>query len=496
MSFQQTPASGNVLQHLRFLASRINIGVLWVYVAAQFLVAFFSGSGIGIALGFGIAFSLIPTVFWLRDPSGLMTRGMVAAGLACHWMLLIYAASFLPDAFVLEAHMMYFITNMLILPYFCWGALAVVTAIPAVHHLILSFAYPMLVWPSSGYALAHFGTHVFYVLITVAITGWIIHTILGVFATNTEALHNIQEERLRSEELARQQHAQENSAMQERQQALNSLSGRFQSMTQRVVDVLAHSAHDLRDQATGVSKAAQAATREAQRTADVFTHASHNVSAVASATEQLTRSIQEIGNQVSQSSRIANDAVAEVERTNSTVESLVSAAQKIGEVVKLINDIASQTNLLALNATIEAARAGEAGKGFAVVASEVKNLANQTAKATEEISSQITEMQSATTGAAEAIKGIGGTIGRINSVVSSIATAVEQQGAATREIVHNVESATAGTREAGGGIEHVIHAVEDAGRTADQMIHSSESLSHQAANLREEVESLIAQAHK
>src|SRR5262249_38124055 len=158
-------------------------------------------------------------------------------------------------------------------------------------------------------------------------------------------------------------------------------------------------------------------------------------------------SISEISRQVNQSATIANKAVAEAERTNGQVQSLAEAAEKIGEVVKLISEIANQTNLLALNATIEAARAGETGKGFPGVASEVKNLATQTAKATEEIGAQISAIQSATTSSVEAIQGIGTIIGEINNVATSIASAVEEQGAATREIARNIQQAAVGTQE-------------------------------------------------
>jgi methyl-accepting chemotaxis protein len=213
---------------------------------------------------------------------------------------------------------------------------------------------------------------------------------------------------------------------------------------------------------------------------------------VATATEELSSSIAEITRQVTQSARIAGQAVEESSRTTSTVRGLAEGAAKIGDVVKLINDIAGQTNLLALNATIEAARAGEAGKGFAVVAAEVKNLATQTAKATEEIAAQVGMIQQATGNSVAAIEGIGGTIGQINEIATTIASAVEEQGAATQEISRNVQQASAGTQEVSSNIGGVSQAAAETGAAASQVLSAADELSRQAETLRKEVGTFLA----
>lgn len=205
-------------------------------------------------------------------------------------------------------------------------------------------------------------------------------------------------------------------------------------------------------------------------------------------TEELSSSVTEIGRQASQSSAIAGQAVSEASRTNVTVQGLSSAAVKTGDVVNLISDIASQTNLLALNATIEAARAGDAGRGFAVVANEVKSPASQTAKATDEISSQVAAMQGATS---DAVEKIGGTISSIHGIATSIASAVEQQGAATREIARNVQQAAEGNGQVSHNIVGVNQAAAEAELAADQVLQSADELSRQSAKLRVDVDQFL-----
>jgi methyl-accepting chemotaxis protein len=213
---------------------------------------------------------------------------------------------------------------------------------------------------------------------------------------------------------------------------------------------------------------------------------------VAAASEQLSASISEISQQVARAASIAGRAVEETKQTDGTVQGLATAAQKIGEVVKLINDIAGQTNLLALNATIEAARAGEAGKGFAVVASEVKSLANQTAKATEDISAQIAAVQAVTKDAVDAIKRIGGTIGEVSAVATSIASAVEEQGAATQEITRNTHEAASRTKDVSGHIAGVSDGAQATGAAAQGVKSAAEALGAQAERLRAQVNDFLA----
>ncbi|MGH6742629.1 MAG: methyl-accepting chemotaxis protein, partial [Bradyrhizobium sp.] len=220
--------------------------------------------------------------------------------------------------------------------------------------------------------------------------------------------------------------------------------------------------------------------------------ASTNVQSVASATEELSSSVNEISRQVQESARIANEAVGQARGTTERVSELSKAASRIGDVVDLINTIAGQTNLLALNATIEAARAGEAGRGFAVVASEVKALAEQTAKATGEIGQQISGIQAATQDSVGAIKEISGTIEKLSEISSTIAAAIEEQGAATQEISRNVQQAAQGTQQVSSNVTEVQRGASETGSASSQVLSAAQTLSSDSNRLKLEVDKFLA----
>ncbi|MEY9124997.1 methyl-accepting chemotaxis protein [Bradyrhizobium yuanmingense] len=277
----------------------------------------------------------------------------------------------------------------------------------------------------------------------------------------------------------------------ERAARMEAKIAQFESTVRSALDNLAQSANSMQSTAQSMSNTADQSNALVNAVASAAEETSVNVQTVSAGTEQLSSSIQEISRQVVTSAEIAKKAVDEAGATDATVQSLADSASRISVVVDLIQTIASQTNLLALNATIEAARAGEAGRGFAVVASEVKSLASQTAKATDEIRTQIASMQDVTTCAVGAIQGIGRIIGEINDVTTTIAAAVEEQGAATREIARNIQHAAGGTSEVSSNIVGVSTASAEAGAAATEVLGASDALRREADMLRGEIDAFL-----
>lgn len=273
-----------------------------------------------------------------------------------------------------------------------------------------------------------------------------------------------------------------------RKDAIASAKDRFNAL----ITTLTAASRDLTGTAERLSSNTDNSMRLAGVVADASSNASSNVQTVAAATEQLASSVREISRQVADSSRVASDAVEQANRTNARINSLSQAANRIGDVVKLITSVAEQTNLLALNATIEAARAGDAGRGFAVVAQEVKALASQTAKATDEIGSQIAGMQAATQEAVSSIKTIGATIDQISAITTAIASSIDEQGKATQDISQNIQSAATRTSQVADTIAEVSKSSVETGAVSGHLLASAKSLSDDTARLESDIDGFLS----
>jgi methyl-accepting chemotaxis protein len=303
---------------------------------------------------------------------------------------------------------------------------------------------------------------------------------LGAFKHNA-----VEKQRIEAEQSGR------NAQAATRQQAIESHIAVFESQMRETLDALGGASHQMGETSSSMSAVSEQTNAQIQLAARASGEASMNVQSVASASEELSASINDISRQVTHAAGIATRAVNQARETDGTVQGLAQTAGRIGEVVELINNIAGQTNLLALNATIEAARAGEAGKGFSVVASEVKSLANQTAKATEEISQQIAAVQKVAGEAMNAIKAIGGTIGEVSEVATAIAAAVEQQGAATQEITRNTQQAAIGTQDVSNNIIGVSAGADATGSAAQNVKSAAEAVNTQTEQLRSQVTAFL-----
>jgi methyl-accepting chemotaxis protein len=477
------------LESLRETASRTLIALVWLHVPIAMTIGIMRDNGWMLPTLLTALLAVAATVAWNTEGNGLATRLVFAVALMGDVAVFTYQLS--GHAWQIDFHMYYFAALACLVAYCDYRPIVAGTTAVALHHLVLNFIVPAAVFPGG----ADLGRVVLHAIILVMEAG-----VLVWLALQLEQLFTIAERKTAEANAAVAAEARANAERSEAERrtkleadaAIRTLAADFERKIGHIVQAVSVAATEMQGMSSSMSHSSEEAARQTAAAAAASTQASSNVGTVASATEELTASIGQIGQQVTRSAEIAEKAAEEARRTNAVVEGLASGTQKIGEVVTLIQSIASQTNLLALNATIEAARAGDHGRGFAVVASEVKALANQTAKATEEISAQIHDIQTATGEAVAAIQAIGGTIAEINEISSTIASAVDQQGTATREISGNVQQAANGTSMVNDNIVAVARTSSEAGAAASKLLAAANGLSKQSEQLKLEVGSFLS----
>jgi methyl-accepting chemotaxis protein len=479
-------ANAKSLDALREIASKALIAVLWLHVPIAFAIAMMRGTDWMVPTLLSAALAGAATLSWRAVGSVLSTQLVVAVALM--GSISVFTFELAGHPWQIDMHMYFFAALACLVAYCDFRPIAAGTVAIALHHLMLNFIIPAAVFPG-GADLARVIFHAVIVVVEASVLAWVALQLAQLFETQMTAETEAANAALARAEAERVE--SEHQAKLDRDSAMLRLASEFERSVSHIVDAVGVAANDLLGISSSINSTSLEATRQASEATTASTQASQNVETVTSAVGELTDSIHGIARQAARSAEVASKATADAHHTNTVVEGLASGTQKIGEVVTLIQNIASQTNLLALNATIEAARAGEHGRGFAVVASEVKALANQTAQATEEISTQIQGIQNVTDQAVAAIKAIGGTIAEINEISAEIAAAVEQQGLATSAISANVQQAASGTNEVNNNIVGLTRTSSEAGTAASKLAEAANGLSSQAEQLKREVNGFL-----
>ena len=491
-SVDMATAGANKLDELRTQFARALVVFMWANVPLVFGAAMiYEGLSPFMAGLFATILAGATTLAWMRAGSGVLTRLVSSVAMASMVILLVFSLSTsgVGLSFQLDGHMYFFACLAVIAGWIDWRALLAYTAVVAVHHLGFNFLLPYAVFPD-GMSFLRVIIHAVILVAQFAVLVWLVDRLGKTFAASEETRVAAEAARAETDKLLK---SEEERGREERskQDHIAERIVAFRSEVETMLAGIGGAAELMHSTANVLSGVADNTQARASDTATISEQASANVQTVASAAEELSASISEIARQVELTTGIVNKATDGARSSNEKVAGLADGANKIGEVIGLIQDIAEQTNLLALNATIEAARAGEMGKGFAVVASEVKELATQTAKATEEIGAQVAAIQASTKDAVEAIGAITETMDEVNQYTAAIAAAVEEQGGATNDISRNVAEAADGTGQVAVNVAGLQAAVGETTESAGNVQTAASDVSSQAKSLNAAVEAFL-----
>ena len=476
------------LAALRNNSTRFFVLFAWAHLPLAGLAFWLTKGDIATGAGIIAVVAVASTVAWRTQPEAAASRFLIAAGAMINVGALLYM--FAGHAWQIDVHMYFFAVLAMTAAFCCWQTVLVAAATVAVHHLVLNFTLPFAIFPD-GADFFRVVLHAVIVVVETIVLMWLSFRLVAGFRHSAEAVEAAEAAKAEVEHLSQERERLEHFNQEERRKLLLDLASRFEHQVGPIVANVNENARSMSAVSQNLSSLASQALDRSTDTAAAVDQATGNVQTVASAIEEMTASMSEVSTQVARAHTVAQDASKKARDTDRTMVRLTAAAGKIGNVMEMINDIAEQTNLLALNATIEAARAGEAGKGFAVVASEVKNLATQTAKATQEIAEEIATMQAVSQDAAQEIQGISKTIDEINEVSEIIAAAVEEQSSATREIARSSQDAAVHTGTVQANIVTVRSASESTGSAAGEVSAAAGSLSNQADSLKQAIDGML-----
>lgn len=482
---QSDCATLSTLDRMRSRFAKVLVPLLWLNTFLVALAAvFIAPSGALFMAGSSLLLSLAVTGSWMRFGQAQITRD--ASGVAIMAQVAFLVMAFTGHPFQIDMHM-YFFASLAILAAWCdWRPILIGAAITAVHHLSLNFLLPFAVFPD-GMSLVRVVIHAVILIAQTAVLLFVTVTLHKALMSASEAITSANVASIKADALSGDLNAQAESERENRERSVVVIEG-LHTRVAAIVTTLQETAKGLGNSAAMVNSTAQTSKAQTSEIAAHAEEAADQIARVAGTSSELNQSIAEISSRLANSREHSQKGAEDAEGAMVTVRSLVERADAIHRVIELISAIASQTNLLALNATIEAARAGEAGKGFAVVASEVKSLAEQTAKATEEISGQIAGIQESSNGAADGLSNIHGVIGEINETLSDLAAVITQQSSATGDIASSMDGASANAKNVSAQLGKVVGAVDRIEGEMGSVENGSVALLDQAQELLREIE--------